>query len=112
MKDIDIDAAIALSEELDPAALAVGAEGRIAHLVEAIRKAEVHLTSEDAVSLSREEQKAMNHLIEFSKVVKGWGLSANQQEMTQALHVLQGFIVQHMLYRLNPAGWSDWYRGE
>jgi hypothetical protein len=110
MKDIDIDAAIALSKELDINERE--GESAIATLVEAIRKAEVLLTSEDAVSLDSEEQKAMNHLIAFAEVVKGWGLSANQQEMTQGLHVLQGFIVQHMLYRLNPAGWSDWYRGE
>jgi hypothetical protein len=56
-----------------------------------------------------EEKKAMEHLFAASDIILGWGLKANSDELVQAVHVIQGFIVQHMLFRLNPQAWSRWY---
>lgn len=61
------------------------------------------------MSLDAEEAEAMRLLSEFMAVLKGWGLKANHHEMTAAIHVLQGFITQHMLHRESPDEWSSWY---
>lgn len=57
----------------------------------------------------REERVAMDDLLACMRRIQGWGLQANQAELTQAVHVVQGFIVQHMLQRLNPDEFGRWY---
>jgi hypothetical protein len=41
-------------------------------------------------------------------ITQTWGMSQNSAELASAVHVLQGFIVQHMLHRLAPEHWSAW----
>jgi hypothetical protein len=62
--------------------------------------------------LDPEEQEVMDLLLAFMKRLDDWGLKANQAEMTAAIHVLQGFVVHHMLQRIAPQAWSRWYDGE
>ena len=37
------------------------------------------------------------------------GLRANGGELAAAVHVLQGFVVQHMLQRVEPDKWGNWF---
>ena len=110
----DIDAVIELERALrrqNPAPSA-SAE-RVGELVEVIRDAGIHVTSEHAVALAADERQAMDHLMAYMKIVEAdWKLKFNHDELRPAIHVLQGFIVQHMLHRLNPAGWSNWYEAD
>jgi len=59
--------------------------------------------------LDPEEREMMDLLLSFTRRLDDWGLKANQSEMTAAIHVLQGFVVQHMLQRIAPQAWSGWY---
>lgn len=59
--------------------------------------------------LDPEEREMMDLLLAFTRGLEGWGLRANQAEMTAAVHVLQGFVVHHMLQRIAPQAWSGWY---
>jgi hypothetical protein len=59
--------------------------------------------------LDAEEQEAMDHLLAFMGVLNRWGLEVNSGEMASAIHVLQGFVTQHMVRRLAPDHWSSWY---
>jgi hypothetical protein len=36
-------------------------------------------------------------------------LATNLSEMTSAIHVLQGFVIQHMLHRCMPGEWGTWF---
>ena len=61
--------------------------------------------------INAEERQVLNLLQAFmDKVVDDWGLSANFSELTSAIHVLQGFVVQHMLERVEPKEWSLWFK--
>lgn len=60
------------------------------------------------IPMDAEETAAMEHLFAFMRQIKEWGLRYNTAELTGAIHVLQGFLVQHMLGRLDPR-WSNWY---
>jgi len=53
----------------------------------------------------------MDALAMIVQKVQLWGLRANLSEMTTAVHVLQGFVIQHMLHRVDPEQWSDWFGG-
>jgi hypothetical protein len=59
--------------------------------------------------LDPEEREMMDLLVSFTRGLEDWGLRANQAEMTAAIHVLQGFVVHHMLQRIAPQAWSSWY---
>lgn len=60
------------------------------------------------VELNHDEQAAMDDLLRFMAKMKRMGLNANVSEMIAAVHVLQGFVIQHMLARVHP-DWSSWY---
>ena len=62
-----------------------------------------------AAVLDEAEQAAMDDLLAFMAKMTALGLKANQGEMVAAIHVLQGFLVQHMLERLAPEAWSSWF---
>jgi len=60
--------------------------------------------------LDAEEREAMDHLLAFMGiVVNRWKLRANHGELAPAIHVLQGFVTQHMLARQSPEHWGDWW---
>jgi hypothetical protein len=58
--------------------------------------------------LNEEEQAALDALNDFMQRVRYWGLRANHGEYTAAIHVLQGFVIQHALVRIDPR-WGQWY---
>lgn len=62
------------------------------------------------MKLNVEEQVAMDHLLAFMVTVQSeWGLKHNQSELVIGIHMLQGFILQHMLQRVNPDEWGEWF---
>lgn len=67
------------------------------------------MSDPDGPALAGDEQVAMDKLLEVMEIIRGWGLQANQAELTQAVHVIQGFIIQRMLQRLAPDLWGVWY---
>ena len=62
------------------------------------------------VELDEDEALAWGDLNRIHSRIRGWGLSANRSELIAAVHVIQGFVVQHMLSRVAPGQWSDWYQ--
>jgi hypothetical protein len=55
------------------------------------------------VRLNHEEQQAMDALLGvMGTITRTWDMTSNSNELAAAVHVIQGFIVQHMLHRLNP----------
>lgn len=60
--------------------------------------------------LAEDEQKAMDAILEAHARIIAMGLRANLSEMVAAIRVLQGFVVQHMLARVDPDLWGDWYQ--
>lgn len=61
------------------------------------------------IGFDPEEEIASDHLLEFMKTMKKWKLNCNQDELNQAIHILQLFIIKHMLQRLEAEGFSNWY---
>lgn len=56
------------------------------------------------------EHEAMEHLYAFAAIVQGrWHLRTNHEELGAAIHVLQGYVIGHMLKRLAPESWAQWY---
>jgi predicted nuclease with TOPRIM domain len=65
---------------------------------------------ETILRLSDDEQEAMDGLMTaFNIIGNRWKLRSNQHELTSAVHVIQGFIQQHMLHRVAPKKWGDWW---
>lgn len=73
------------------------------------------------ISLTRGEQRAQDAIIEAMSTIhnieadedlpreKRRTLTYNNDELTSAVHVLQSFVKQHVLHRLDPKEWSDWW---
>jgi hypothetical protein len=69
----------------------------------------MHAEHTTAPILDAEEQETMDALLGVMRTItQTWGMSQNSTELASAVHVLQGFIVQHMLHRLAPEHWSAW----
>jgi len=63
------------------------------------------------ITLDDDERMLMEQQIEiYRHLTEDWGLRANVTELAAAVHVIQGFIVQHMLGRLAPDDWAGWYQ--
>ena len=62
-----------------------------------------------AIELTPEERRAMDATVEVLDALHDMGVKYNLDELTAAIHVLQGFVKQHVLNRLDPAYWSDWF---
>lgn len=59
---------------------------------------------------NEDEQEALDALATYMDIVwHRWGIIANQDEQTQAIHRLQDGVKQHMLHRLEPDTWGAWY---
>lgn len=70
------------------------------------------MAAEPEAVLNDEEQEAMDNLLACMGIItQKWKLRTNSSELASAVHVLQGFIVQHMLGRIAPEHWSGqhWY---
>ncbi len=64
----------------------------------------------DLLKPDDEEREVLDACMTIYKMLhETWKLKANAGEVAQALHVLQGFAVQHMLQRLAPGSWGNWY---
>ena len=61
------------------------------------------------LNLNAEERVAMEDLLSALSIIQSWKLKSNQTELAAAIHVIQSFIIQHMLGRLAPEAWSNWY---
>lgn len=61
--------------------------------------------------LNESEQTAWNDVVSAMQRIQAWGLATNESELGQAVHVIQGFITQHMLQRIEPDHWGHWYVG-
>jgi len=59
--------------------------------------------------MDEQEQAAMQKLLEAADAILALGLKVNHHEFFLHVHGLQGFIVQHMLHRLEPEHWAAWY---
>lgn len=62
---------------------------------------------------SEEEERTLGLLDQFHYIVfSKWRLQRDtnlQFEFLAAFHVLQGFVISHMLQRLEPDNWGQWY---
>lgn len=74
----------------------------------------LHVEESKRAVLTDEEQAVMDHIgAAMDTIVNAWGLHmGNNLEMELCLHVhgLQGFVVQHMLQRVEPNKWGKWYK--
>lgn len=66
--------------------------------------------------LDADEKEAMDKLLGvMNTITRDWGLLPEERasnlrvELAGAVHVIQGFIVQHMLQRLAPEQWGVWF---
>jgi hypothetical protein len=59
------------------------------------------------------EQKAWDTIIEAMVAIQEMDergrLAFNTDELATSIHVLQGFVKQHILWRLDPEEFSDWW---
>jgi hypothetical protein len=59
--------------------------------------------------LNKEEQEVMDDILKvMAGIRQKLGMKANTTEIVGAIHVLQGFVIQHMLHRIAPERWSGW----
>lgn len=88
----------------------VDSEADVALGVDVIRQAvRDELARFDPV-LDDVEAEAMDHLYAFMRIVQTqWHLKTNFEELGAAVHVLQGYVIGHMLKRLAPESWGNWY---
>lgn len=50
----------------------------------------------------------MDHLSAAMRTIRhDWGMVSNEHELAAAVHVIQGFVIQRMLHRLDPS-WPSW----
>lgn len=64
------------------------------------------------VLLNDDEQAVMDHILAAMNGIQALGLRANSSELAQAVHVLQSYVIQHMLQRLEPDHWGNWFERE
>lgn len=61
--------------------------------------------------MTHEEEDVMAHINAAYAGILGLGLDYNEDELAQAIHVLQGFLKQRVLNRIYGDGWADWFNG-
>lgn len=60
-------------------------------------------------SFNDAEQAIADQILAVMKAIQDLGLRANEYELVVAVHGLQAFVIQHMLQRLNPGEFGNWY---
>lgn len=60
--------------------------------------------------LNADEEDAMQHITNAVLAIKQLGLVANEEELAAAAHVIGGFVIRHMLQRLEHQYWSLWFK--
>jgi hypothetical protein len=76
---------------------------------EATRHPSPPVEQEARAVLDSAEQAVMDHILAAMRGIQDFGLETNSSELTQAIHVLQAFVIQHMLQRIEPEQWGRWY---
>lgn len=61
------------------------------------------------VQLDEDELEVMTLLTTAYNRILGWGLQANVNELVMGLHIVQSFVIQHMLNRMAPGKFGTWY---
>lgn len=75
----------------------------------------LHQEESKRVVLTEEEEAVMDHIAAAMEGIKALGLRkvdgayVNGSELAGAIHVLQGYVIQHMLQRLEPRVWGKWF---
>lgn len=64
---------------------------------------------DDEQFLTDAEEEAYEAINWAMKAIQDMGLSANPEEFALHIHGLQSFVDQHVLHRLNPGYYSNWY---
>ena len=60
--------------------------------------------------LNKDEQQLLDKLnLIHLKIMYEWNLGANNTDFIGAIHVIQHFIIQHMLARKSPEEFNSWY---
>lgn len=63
----------------------------------------------DRALLDADERKALDAILAAGDAVLALGLAHNKVEFYTHIHGLQGFVVQHMLQRIEPEHWNAWF---
>ena len=63
-------------------------------------------------TLNEEEQAIMDHILSAMRGIQNMGLRCNEAELAIAVHGLQQFVIQHMLQRIAPGKWGEWFTEE
>jgi hypothetical protein len=78
----------------------------------------------DTFTMTPGEQKAFDAILEASSAIRNIEeddkeplsarrrLTCNEGEFVSAIHVLQSFVKQHILHRMNPQQWNDWWESD
>ena len=64
------------------------------------------------IELTSGEQRALTATCDALHAIKNIDedhLQYNEEELVNAIHVLQAFVKQHYCHRLNSKDWSNWY---
>lgn len=59
--------------------------------------------------LTDEEEEAYEAILWAMHAIQDMGLAYNIEEFVGHIHGLQAFVHQHVLHRLNPDYYNDWY---
>lgn len=63
--------------------------------------------------MTDKEQEAYDFILDAMGAIQNMDdrdrLKYNCDELAQAVHVLQSFVKQHVLHRLDPDNWLDWW---
>lgn len=65
--------------------------------------------SADPIVFNDAEQEISDHIMAAYQGILGLGLTCNQDELYNAVHSMQLFLIKHMLQRLGAKGFSEWY---
>lgn len=65
-----------------------------------------------SATLNDAERRALDAILAAGDAVLALGLEANKHEFYMHIHGLQGFVVQHMLHRIEPNQWNAWFNDE
>ena len=61
------------------------------------------------MELNDKEQEIMDHIEKAHRGIHELGLKCNYDELSDATHKLQYFVVMAALQRENPKKWGAWY---
>lgn len=63
----------------------------------------------DLRPLTEAEERVLDAVAEAYEGLRAMGLNYNIEEIVAAVHTLQNCVQQHVLHRVFPEAWSDWF---